>query len=654
MADEREEDPVDRRFAEIAGSAAELTRSGFLDAMSVHDSHAGRRMFSLFDSDKDGTIGREEFRAVFEKMAHGSEDERLDLVFRLHDTNGDGRLDRKEVERMILAGMTSYSLDLPAPALESLVEALFAEADPERTGAIGREAFTTLVQRFPSVLADLGRSESARALTGSTRSHAGHRRDPWWARAVEGARLHALELAFAGVAFVVLGAVFLAAVAQYAALGAPATVQLARGCGAALELAGAAILLPMLRRSATWLRRRRIGRFLPLDHGVSFHVLLAHVAFWLGLVHTGAHVTNWLSTGGLAALRQGLLGTVAGASGLALLLAFGIMMWFSRPAVRRSGRFETFHGSHRLYFLWFPLMLVHGPTFWVWATAPLAGYVIERILRAHGAARRCELVEERALGSGVSHLVIAAPPEWVHGPGDYVFVRIPAISRHEWHPFTISSAPEHTDRIELHVRSAGNWTRALHRRLGDGSPIGEVHLDGPFGTPSAHIFDTARVVLVGAGIGVTPFAAILDSIHERSADPDGASPVPRSVDFVWLVHDQHAFAWFTERLAALEVERPRTSLHYHLYITGSRVAMTTASLALAHELLHRKAGRDPWTGLAARTQFGHPNWPSLLSDIRTRAGGEPVSVFYCGPLAMVPELRAQCRRLGLSFRHEVF
>ena len=42
----------------------------------------------------------------------------------------------------------------------------------------------------------------------------------------------------------------------------------------------------------------------------------------------------------------------------------------------------------------------------------------------------------------VTHLVISRPDNFRYQPGDYVFIRIPDIAQHEWHPFTISSAPE--------------------------------------------------------------------------------------------------------------------------------------------------------------------------------------------------------------------
>lgn len=38
--------------------------------------------------------------------------------------------------------------------------------------------------------------------------------------------------------------------------------------------------------------------------------------------------------------------------------------------------------------------------------------------------------------------MIKRPSHFCFRPGDYVFVNIPAIALYEWHPFTLSSAPE--------------------------------------------------------------------------------------------------------------------------------------------------------------------------------------------------------------------
>ncbi len=64
--------------------------------------------------------------------------------------------------------------------------------------------------------------------------------------------------------------------------------------------------------------------------------------------------------------------------------------------------------------------------------------------------------------SQVTHLVLTRPVHFSYQPGDYIFIQIPGIAKYEWHPFTISSAPEQQGFIWLHIRSAGTWTKKLY------------------------------------------------------------------------------------------------------------------------------------------------------------------------------------------------
>ena len=43
----------------------------------------------------------------------------------------------------------------------------------------------------------------------------------------------------------------------------------------------------------------------------------------------------------------------------------------------------------------------------------------------------------------------------------------------------------------------------------------QCFIDGPYGTSSREIFDSDHAVLVASGIGVTPYASILQSIMHR-------------------------------------------------------------------------------------------------------------------------------------------
>lgn len=47
-----------------------------------------------------------------------------------------------------------------------------------------------------------------------------------------------------------------------------------------------------------------------------------------------------------------------------------------------------------------------------------------------------------------------------------------------------------------------------------GKPL-EIFIEGPYGAPSSHIFGAQHAILIGTGIGVTPFASILQSIMHR-------------------------------------------------------------------------------------------------------------------------------------------
>jgi hypothetical protein len=67
----------------------------------------------------------------------------------------------------------------------------------------------------------------------------------------------------------------------------------------------------------------------------------------------------------------------------------------------------------------------------------------------------------------VVNLVIKRPANFTFKPGDYVYLNIPSIAQFEWHPFTISSAPEQTDTLSLHIRQDHGLTNR-HTRTATG------------------------------------------------------------------------------------------------------------------------------------------------------------------------------------------
>ncbi len=112
----------------------------------------------------------------------------------------------------------------------------------------------------------------------------------------------------------------------------------------------------------------------------------------------------------------------------------------------------------------FALSVVHARSFLYWAGVPLIGFAAEHVLRLGRRAKKTNVVEAQALRSGVTRLELDPQRDFTWRPGDYAFLRIPAIAKHERHPFTISSAEE-SGALTFHIRSLGNWTRALRRRV---------------------------------------------------------------------------------------------------------------------------------------------------------------------------------------------
>ena len=485
----------------------------------------------------------------------------------------------------------------------------------------------------------------------------------------------------------------------------------------------------------------------------------------------------------------GLMHGMAGPTGMALICILTIMFICSMPFVRRRGHFEIFYFTHLLYHAYFVLLLFHAPEFWKWFVVVGLIWVIERIYRilhrffGHG---KTVIKAGIILPSKVTKLIIERPPGFSFNAGDWVRVRIPALASSEWHPFTISSAPEMKGHITLHIRGVGEWTNSLYKlfeneyarqKAGEGRKVSvldriqgsvrqraisfkpnktnslkensfapafvkrseerkdeklentdqgnrqlqkqsfsrsfsktveydtgefegveiiennkneiektreknhletplEIFIDGPFGSPSSNIYHAEHAVLIGTGIGITPFASILQSImyrywaikqccpncnHRWTSDMEDSMFKLKKVDFFWINRDQKSFEWFVNLLSQLEIEQEEHGgamsrfLDMHMYVTSAlqRTDMKAVALQLALDIIHKKEDRDLVTGLKARTNAGRPNWDKVFTNLRQERKGQ-VTVFYCGNPMLATTLRYKCEEFGFNFRKEVF
>lgn len=643
-------------FSNHAGSDQLIDADDLQRALRCRSEFLAQRMLAILDRDGDGRVSREEFMAAVRRLVFGSARDKLRLAFQIHDLDGNGRIEPEEIRRMIAMNLDEeagsaasgvHSTRRRAGRVHELSSLLLSTADDDGNQSLCFEEFERVASADPKLFELIAKSEACWLLPEVDHLSTHKPRANWRLRLRRLAENRSSLVVF----FVLLGlanvALFVSNALRYQGQGA--WFMLAHGAGGCLNLDGALVLVPVMRRILHRARLTTVGRLLPLDDALLIHRVLGVGLFVLGLIHSAAHFANYSLHDGI---WRSVTGTPAGRTGLSLLLVSGVMWGFSLRRIRKNGRFELFYYTHFAYIAWFALALMHGPRFYEFALVPLVAFVFEWLLRHRRRVHVSRILGLSGLSSGVTRLELECPPDFNARPGDYAFLRIPHLARFEWHPFTISSAPG-AERLCFHVRSEGDWTKSLRQMADDRDALEEVvvNIDGPFGTPSRSIFGARHAVLVGAGIGVTPFASVLESMVARAYAGENQL---EKLYFFWLNRDSRSFEWFAELLLKVEQTDHRQLVDIQICMTGGRGNVAALALNLARNLSH-EIGKPDWvTGLRTQTRVGAPDFDSELASIAKRHAPEPVDVFFCGPPGLGRKLSASCRRLALRFHQEVF
>ena len=194
----------------------------------------------------------------------------------------------------------------------------------------------------------------------------------------------------------------------------------------------------------------------------------------------------------------------------------------SKRSRRRKHR--LFWRSHMLYPLFYVTLLLHGiegllqePRFHYYLIIPGTIFIIDRMITLRRAKNEVPVLDFRLLQSGVLALEMYRPKSFVYKSGQYFKIACTALSRDEFHPFTITSSPN-DDYLSCHILAVGPWTKNLRKTFADVesemTPKPKMLVDGPFGEGHQNWTNFEVSVLVGAGIGVTPFASIIKDLAQ--------------------------------------------------------------------------------------------------------------------------------------------
>ncbi|XP_045461304.1 NADPH oxidase 5 isoform X2 [Harmonia axyridis] len=479
---------LEQLFRQTVGNEKEIKMDDFKKIVISKNPFFIERVFQIFDKDNSGSISLQEFLDAMHQFAGQTPEVKIRFLFKVYDLDGDGLIQPNELQHVMRACMEENGMHFSEEQIDDLTHAMFEDADTGNRGAITYEALKRQLEKHGGLLENLSISIDRWLIPPKPQPP-----PPSIFKRLLSLRPYQLTWPYFKNNHVYL--IFLAFfVAVNATLFTTRAYQyrksnwytiFARACGQCLNFDCMFVLVLMLRKCITFLRTRGFSSILPLDQHIYFHKLTGVLISIFSLWHTVMHVCNfsmvivndpvinknnytiseWLFTP-----KPGLFGLIGGwanPTGVVLVLILLIMVTCSQKFVRRGGCFEVFYWTHLLYIPFWILVLIHGPNFWKWFAVPGIVFVIERLMRFYW-MKYCPDRGKTYISSGlllpskVTHLVIKRPMNFHFHAGDYVFVNIPAIANYEWHPFTLSSAPEQDDYIWLHIRGVGEWTNRLY------------------------------------------------------------------------------------------------------------------------------------------------------------------------------------------------
>jgi predicted ferric reductase len=279
-----------------------------------------------------------------------------------------------------------------------------------------------------------------------------------------------------------------------------------------------------------------MSRLPPLEHAFGrdrlarIHRVVGLLSFWLMITHIVLIIAGYASgqwaevvstIWDLITNYGGMLLAVAGTACLVMVVVTSV------KAARRRLRYESWHLLHLYGYLGVGLALPHqlwtgqeflqspaATVYWwtLWAVAA-AAILVWRIwlplwrsaryrLRVAGVVRESsDVVSVYLTGRRLDRLPLRA--------GQFINVRF--LSRPGWtraNPFSLSMAPNgHTLRISAKAFGEGS------ARLGHLRPGTRVLFEGPYGRLSSRARTQRKVVLAGAGVGITPLRALAEGLE---------------------------------------------------------------------------------------------------------------------------------------------
>ncbi|XP_002754746.3 NADPH oxidase 4 isoform X1 [Callithrix jacchus] len=298
-----------------------------------------------------------------------------------------------------------------------------------------------------------------------------------------------------------------------------------------------------------------------------------------------------------------------------------------------------------------PRFQANFPQTWLWISGPLCLYCAERLYRYIRSNKPVTIISVISHPSDVMEIRMVKE-NFKARPGQYIILHCPSVSALENHPFTLTMCPTETKAtFGVHLKIVGDWTERFRDLLlpppSQDSEIlpfiqsrnyPKLYIDGPFGSPFEESLNYEVSLCVAGGIGVTPFASILNTLLD-----DWKPYKLRRLYFIWVCRDIQSFCWFADLLCVLhnkfwQENRP-DYVNIQLYLSR------TDGIQIIGEKYHI---------LNSRLFIGRPRWKLLFDEIAKCNRGKTVGVFCCGPNSLsktLHKLSNQNNSYGTRFEY---
>lgn len=356
-------------------------------------------------------------------------------------------------------------------------------------------------------------------------------------------------------------------------------------------------------------------------------------------------------------------------TGYLLVLLLGGFWALSNERVRRYS-FELFHYPHLcLVVLWCGALIAHGWKQWLGVGVPLASVSVAPAVVFYALERMKAIIDGSGDAIRISNAVVqqsnvkleidTGSTGYSFSTGMYCMLQVPEISGHQWHPFTIASGGN-CSKFEVLFAVVGDWTTRFKELIVEAqkasSPYPKLCVRGGYGAPAQGMKDHKHIIMVGGGVGATPFLSFLSNICSSAQNEASFNQFEgiESAVFYWISREPDDFVWVNEYTSIIQASaklKDRVSIRLCLTKTldtktadcnAAEVALFWSGLEVA---LSKFVDSDQLASeLGVPTQFGRPDWTveftSRIKELREKPGidGLKVAVFVCGKPVLVDAL----------------